>query len=748
MGSGKETARAALCALLVGACGSGGAPAPYQPLDAGDPGSQIDPSKISLVYVCGNRFRTLNSQSISIAVTWAVENSGDHGELTLPASPVNQPWSETFFSTQAIGTVVLTAGGRRITSASNLQQTCTPPGFSLVQVATTPAATSMFVSTTQLFSAQVTGDNDTAVLWSVQEGSFGGFVDASGLYTAPAIAGTFHVVATSHADPTRSAAATVTVRPRVVAVTVEPGVATVISGGIQLFSAQVSGTADTALLWSVQEGFSGGTIDATGLYTAPPAAGTFHVVATSHADPRRSATATVSVESPPPPRGAFQVGRWGAPQTWPIVPIHAALLYDGRVLAWSRLGKPQVWDPASDTFLEVPSPSWEFCAGAAFLPNGQLVVAGGHLNDDYGIPDVNLFDPATSSWVMAPPMAAGRWYPTVITLADGSVVVVAGNTADANSNLIPEVRNADGTWRELTGAQLQVPYYPNLFLAPDGRVFMAGSDRHSRYLDTQGTGAWGDGPTARWGNRDYGTAVMYDPGKVLIAGGGWTPTNTVELINLNDRSPSWRFTQSMFRARRMVTSTVLPDGKVLITGGTSGTGFNDQTRAVFSAELWDPATEKWTELSSMRIFRVYHSVALLLPDARVLVGGGGEGANGTVERNIEMFSPPYLFNQDGSLATRPTISSAPVSVAYGTSFQISSPEAAAISSVALVRLGSVTHSFNTTQLRVPLAFTVDATGSLSATAPANGSIAPPGHYMLFLVDAQGVPSIARIVQLK
>ena len=746
MGSRKGTAQAALCAMLVAACGGGGSNQPQSP-DAGDPGSQIDPSKILLVYVCGNRFRTLNSQPMSLAVTWAVENSGDHGDIALPAAPANRPWSETFFSTQAIGTVVLTASGRRITSASNLQTVCTPQGFPLVQVALTPTGASVSASSTQQFSAQVTGDNDTAVVWSVQEGSSGGFVDANGLYTAPAAGGTFHVVATSHADPTRSATATVTVRPLVVDVTVQPDTATVVAGGMQVFTAQVSGTADTALLWSIQEGSSGGTIDATGLYTAPAAAGTFHVVATSHADRRRSATATVTVQPPPPPRGAFQVGRWDAPQTWPIVPIHGALLNDGRVLAWSRLGKPQVWDPASSTFLEVPSPSWEFCAGHAFLPDGQLVVAGGHISDDVGIPDVNQFDPATSSWVTAPPMAAGRWYPTVVTLADGSVVVVAGNTADATSNLIPEVRNADGTWRELTGAPMLVPYYPNLFLAPDGRVFMAGSDRHSRYLDTQGTGVWSDGPTARWGNRDYGTAVMFEPGKVMIAGGGWTPTNTVELINLNDRSPAWRFTQSMFRARRMVTSTVLPDGKVLITGGTSGTGFNDETHAVYSAELWDPATERWTELSSMRIFRVYHSIALLLPDARVLVGGGGEGANGTDERNIEMFSPPYLFNPDGSLATRPTISSAPASVTYGTSFQISSPDAAGISSVALVRLGAVTHSFNATQLRVALSFSVAGTGSLSAVAPANGGVAPPGHYMLFVLDAQGVPSIARIVHL-
>jgi hypothetical protein len=448
---------------------------------------------------------------------------------------------------------------------------------------------------------------------------------------------------------------------------------------------------------------------------------------------------------PAPPSTWYQVGHWDPPQPWPLVPIHVVLLHDGRVLVWSRLAIPSLWDPGTNTFEQVPSPSWEFCSGNMLLPDGQVIVPGGHINDGFGLPDVNVFDPSTSTWSTQPPMAAGRWYPTVINLPDGSPVVVAGATSDGNTNLIPEVRNADGTWRQLTGAPLEIEYYPQLFIAPSGRVFMAGQDPHTKYLDTSGAGAWITGPSANWGNRTYGTAVMYEPGKILAAGGGSTPpTATAEVINLNDRAPAWRYTQSMNHARRMVNGTVLPDGKVLITGGTSGVGFNDESHAEYSAELWNPATGKFTELSSMAIFRVYHSIALLMPDARVLVGGGGEGAGGTDERNIEMFSPPYLFNPDGSLATRPGIADAPDSVAYGASFSISSPDAASIAKVALIRNGAVTHSFNASQVYVPLQFSA-GTDTLTVTGPSGPIVAPAGPYLLFVVDNHGVPSVARTV---
>jgi hypothetical protein len=278
--------------------------------------------------------------------------------------------------------------------------------------------------------------------------------------------------------------------------------------------------------------------------------------------------------------------------------------------------------------------------------------------------------------------------------------------------------------------------------------FNAGSDRHTKFLDITGAGQWVPGPTMQYkGNdRGYGTAVMYRPGKILIAGGDSPPTNTAEVVDLNDPSPAFRFTQSMIHARRQVNSTVLPDGKVLITGGTSGIGFSDETHAELSAELWDPATETWTELASMQIVRVYHSVALLMPDARVLVGGGGEGAGVTDQRNIEMFSPPYLFNSDGSPAARPQITTAPSAIGYGATFQVSSPDAASVTSVVLIKSGSVTHAFNFNQRFIPVGFSAGG-GSLTVTAPGDPKVAPPGHYLLFILNAQGVPSVARIVQI-
>jgi len=737
---GRGTAQALLCVIAAAACGK-------SEIEQQPGGVIFDASKISLSYVCDNSFNVRNLNSVTVPASWAVENSGDHGDLALPAAPGSQQFSETPFVTRAIGTVVLSSSGRRLVSAANMQQKCDPKNSPSVQVTVSPGSVNVFTSSRQQFSAQVTGSTDLAVIWSVQEGAAGGSVDSNGLYTAPGITGTFHVVATSHANAARSGSATVTVQPAPINVTMNPTAATVAAGGQQQFSAQVGGSPDTAVLWSVREGAAGGSVDGTGLYTAPPGFGIFHVVASSHADSTRSAVARVTVGTEVSLSGP---GHWDAPQAWPLVPIHVSLLHDGTVLTWSRNAQPHDWDPATTAFTEIPLPTNLFCAGMTFMADGRLMVTGGHITDDHGVADVNIFDPETMSWIQQPAMANGRWYPTAVTMADGGIVVIAGAMADGNLNLIPEVRNADGTWRELTGASFLVPYYPRTFLAPNGQPFNAGSDRHTKFLDITGAGQWLPGPTMQYkgSDRGYGTAVMYRPGKILIAGGDMTPpTNTAEVLDLNDPSPAFRFTQSMFHARRHVNSTVLPDGKVLITGGTSGPGFNDETHAELSAELWDPATETWTELSSEQIPRVYHSVALLMPDARVLVGGGGEGGRpSTDEANIEMFSPPYLFNSDGSPARQPQINSAPDAVAYGATFQVSSPDAASISSVVLIKSGSVTHAFNFNQRFIPAAFSAGS-GSLTVTAPGDPNVAPPGHYLLFILNAQGVPSVARIVHV-
>ena len=341
-------------------------------------------------------------------------------------------------------------------------------------------------------------------------------------------------------------------------------------------------------------------------------------------------------------------------------------------------------------------------------------------------------------------MNAGRWYPTVTVLANGDVLVVSGSIDNTvGGNTVPQVfQRGSGTWRNLT--QLGQELYPMMLLAPNGRVFNPAPTRTTRYLNTAGSGTWSFVATRAGPNRDYGSAVMYEPGKILVVGGGDPPTNTAEVIDLNQATPSWSFVGSMAFARRQINATLLPDGTVLVTGGTSSPGFNNPAGAVLAAELWNPANPmQWTTLasSSPGIARVYHSTALLLPDGRVLSMGG----NGYPQ--TEVYSPPYLFK-----GTRPTITSAPTSVAYGQSFFVQTPDAAAISKVTMLRLSSVTHAFNMSQYINTLSFS-QAPGGLNVVAPAGAAVAspatvaPPGPYMLFILNGSGVPSVASIVQV-
>ena len=437
-----------------------------------------------------------------------------------------------------------------------------------------------------------------------------------------------------------------------------------------------------------------------------------------------------------------EVGQWSPVYSSPIVQLHLHLLPDGTTLSWGLLGYPQVWDPATGAFTAVPSPALLYCAGHNFLPDGRLLVAGGHISDDHGLPDANLFDAATGSWQVGPHMARGRWYPTNTTLPDGEMVTIAGRDENGAVVTIPEVWDGTG-WRRLTTASLALPYYPRTFVAPDGRVFYAGEEQQSRYLDVTGTGSWTDGPVRQLGARDYGSAVMYEPGKILYVGGGDPPTNTAEVIDLNDANPTWRYTGSMAYARRHLNATILPTGDVLATGGTGAPGFNNSAGAVHAAELWSPTTETWTTLASNAVIRMYHSTSLLLPDGRVLHTGSGDGARAADERNYELYSPPYLFR-----GARPSVTGfTPTVVEYGQTLFLDTPDGADIAKVTFIRTGSVTHAFDQATRFVPLAFS-QVTGGLSVTLPVSRTTAPPGPYMLFLVNASDVPSIGRIVLLQ
>jgi hypothetical protein len=280
-------------------------------------------------------------------------------------------------------------------------------------------------------------------------------------------------------------------------------------------------------------------------------------------------------------------------------------------------------------------------------------------------------------------------------------------------------------------------------VAPNGKTFFAGEPPATRFFDPSGDGLWG--PTISRVlplNRDYGSAVMYEPGKIIYIGGGQPPTNTAEIIDLNQASPSWRMTGSMAFARRHMNATLLPDGQIFVPGGTSADGFNNASGAVHTAEMWNPATEQWTTLTANAVDRMYHSTSLLLPDGRVLFAGSGEGAGGVNQRTYEIYSPPYLFK-----GARPTITAAPASVSYGQIFQVETPDAAIIQKVSMIRLGSVTHAFDLSQRFVSLSFSA-AGGQLSVTAPANGNFAPPGHYLLSILNGSGVPSVSKIVRIQ
>jgi hypothetical protein len=486
-----------------------------------------------------------------------------------------------------------------------------------------------------------------------------------------------------------------------------------------------------------------------------------------------SVTSSPVSVSPLPPEATS--GKWGPIIEWDIVPLHMTLLPTGKILAWGKrdpadtVGLPRVWDPAAglpsglspiagvDTML--------FCAGQTLMPDGRLMAAGGHLQDDRGIATTYLFSPDGSAQRVQN-MAHGRWYPTLTVLADGRVLSMGGRDQTGTLVTTPEIWD-NGQWTELTGAGTQIiPYYPRNFVAPDGRIFYAGERISAKWFSVTGSGNWTDGPDHTWkNNRDYGTAVMYEPGKILYAGGGgytgWgqspdadatAPTATAEIIDLNQASPSWQNTSPMSAPRRHLNSTILPDGQVLVTGGTRGGGFIDfsEGNAVKAAEVWNPATGQWTTLASNSVVRVYHSVSLLLPNGTVLHGASGNAqyvppggglADIPDQKNHEIFSPPYLFK-----GARPTITAVPGNVAYGQTFTVSTPNAAQVTEVRWIRLGSVTHAFDASQRANKLTF-APTSGGVDVTAPANGNLAPPGHYLLFILNRNGVPSDGKIVRI-
>jgi hypothetical protein len=446
----------------------------------------------------------------------------------------------------------------------------------------------------------------------------------------------------------------------------------------------------------------------------------------------------------------------------PINPVHAALLHNGQVLIVSGSGnlptntnlQAAVFDPVSGLVTTQPV-SWDmFCNGMVVLPDGRAFVNGGTLQYDpfHGQLRSSVFDPNSGQFMDVQNMAHGRWYPTVTNLADGTLMTFSGLDEKGNTNSTVEIYTVGTGWSTPYSSPFTPPLYPRMTLLPNGKVFYSGSTTSSRYFDPS-THTWSGvvATTNYSGTRTYGTSVLlpltpannYKP-VVMIMGGGNPATNTTELIDLSAATPKWTYGPNMSQSRIEMNATILPNGKVIALGGSLND--EDTTTASLNADLYDPTSNTFSSAGQNAYARLYHSNSLLLPDATVLFIGGNP-ARGTYEQHMEIYSPAYLFNADGSAATRPSITGSPsAGIGYGSAFQLQTPDAANISSVVLMRPGAPTHAFDMEQRLVGLSFT-PGSGVLNVTAPPNSNIAPPGYYMLFLLNNTGVPSVAQFVEL-
>lgn len=458
----------------------------------------------------------------------------------------------------------------------------------------------------------------------------------------------------------------------------------------------------------------------------------------------------------PQPQTSPGQGQWSTLQSWPLVAIQSVLMHNGNFLVWDGWSDPQptdVFNPSAGTFDTTTAPASIFCAGLVQMADGRVMTVGGYGGSalNLGITDTAVFDPATSTWSKLANMHEARWYPTVTELADGRYVAISGNSTDENHwSDTPEVYDpVANTWTLLSNVstpQVHESEYPFSFLTPSGKVFTIGpSEDDSFYLDVANQ-TWTPMGSSGVVN---GSADMYRPGKILYTGGAAdvnsaTPAHAnAATIDLNAPTPTWQPVAPMNNARVYHTLTTLADGTVLAVGGSPTSDQNVVTSGVLPAEIWNPNTGVWTTVASMSAARNYHSTAVLMPDGRVLIAGGGHVADntGAGEFSEQIYSPPYLFN-----GARPTITSAPASASYASTMSVSTPDAASITGVNLVSLGADTHQGDMDEHFVPLSFTQTA-GGLTVQTPAGSALAPPGYYMLFLVNGKGVPSVAATVRI-
>ncbi len=473
-----------------------------------------------------------------------------------------------------------------------------------------------------------------------------------------------------------------------------------------------------------------------------------------------------------PVPGPQEIGQWSDVKAWPLVPVSMANLPDGRILTYSgseRRTWPRteqtysaVWDPQTDSFTEKFQIGHNmFCGTLAVVEDGRVLVNGGRNSSNS--PWVSTFDHQSDSWTQEDNMASGgRWYPTTLALGDGSVLTAMGSATNTRN---PDLWNAQSGSRVLNGIDFlglrsrrdRETWFPLLSLAPNGDIFHFWDPVETHYISPTGNGSSRPAHSTYDSTEHFGgIQVVYDEGKLLISGsndGSWfdsgQTTNKAFTVDLNAANPSIQSAEPMIFPRKFHQFITLPNGEVLAVGGnTTSAKFNDWG-SVLEPEVWNPQTGKWRLMAAMAVPRDYHSTALLMTDGRVLAGGGGyspsnSSASGT-HQDAEIFSPAYLFNDNGELAQRPVISAALDELNHGDSVLVNG--SSNITEFSMVRMSATTHAVNTGQRFYRPAFSDLGNGSYQVTMHSNPNVATPGYWMLFAIDSEGVPSEAQIIRI-
>ncbi|MBB3999261.1 RICIN domain-containing protein [Aureimonas pseudogalii] len=472
---------------------------------------------------------------------------------------------------------------------------------------------------------------------------------------------------------------------------------------------------------------------------------------------------------------AASAGSFEGPFEWNFIPIHAALLPDGKIMTFGATPTNgqggfdfDIWDPTKGTggnaHLKLPNLTDfnSFCVGAILQAgNMRLMIAGGNSNEkvaDFG------FKSPQSGLARMPSMKYPRYYASLVTLSDGRVLVHGGSPAygnQTNASEITEIYTPGQNWTELPGtgnspmrrgdqAATGNPFwYPHIYPVGNDEVFVI-AGKYTYRLNYSGRGSVSD--VKPFTGTNYGatsSGLMVRPGVVMQIGGGSHGNNTGDghpgsdvatIFDLRNRPETRRDTKMAFK-RHFPTATVLANGEVLVVGGSEGN--NELQNVANTAELYNPDTDKWRTDATMRVARLYHSTAILMKDGRVLVGGGG-APGPVVGRNAEIYTPDYLLDAAGKPAVRPSILSGPVKIALGQPFQITTDKT--VRRITIVKTGAVTHGYNTDQRFFEAAFRADG-NNYTVTFPNDAVNATPGLYMVFAFDTAGVASVGKYVRL-